>query len=303
MTEQPLVSIVIPCYNHGKYVQEAIQSVIEQDYDNIELIIIDDGSGDNSVTKIEGMIPACLQRFKRFEFRYRPNKGLSVTLNEAIEWCKGDYYSAIASDDIMLYHKTSVQVKYLNTNKDCLAVFGGADVVSAKGAVIVSRCFPDKIYKFKDIILNQYSIFTVSQMVRLANINLVGGYKAGVILEDWYMWLKLTESGAEIHNINMLLVQYRRHDNNTSNNLELMILARKEVLGFYKKHSLYKKAYQHFLYTEAIDRLPHDKLLSLHKMVKILFTSPHLCLKIRTLKYFVKVFIPKRKLISVLRGE
>lgn len=86
--QQPLVSIVIPCYNHEKYVQESIQSVIEQDYDNIELIIIDDGSSDNSVTKIKEMIQVCQKRFKRFEFRHRPNKGLCATLNEALAWCE-----------------------------------------------------------------------------------------------------------------------------------------------------------------------------------------------------------------------
>jgi len=59
MTEQqPLVSIVIPCYNHAQFVQETIQSVIDQDYENIELIIIDDGSNDNSVEVIQEMISA-----------------------------------------------------------------------------------------------------------------------------------------------------------------------------------------------------------------------------------------------------
>ena len=96
--ENPLVSVVIPCYNHEKFVQDCIQSVIDQTYPNIELIIIDDGSKDGSVEKIQEMIVACEQRFTRFEFRHRQNKGLSATLNEALEWCNGVYLSAIASD-------------------------------------------------------------------------------------------------------------------------------------------------------------------------------------------------------------
>ena len=84
MVNMPLVSIAIPSYNHEIYVQECIRSVIDQDYRNIELIIIDDGSTDNSVEKIEELIPLCKKRFVRFEFLCRENKGLSATLNEAI---------------------------------------------------------------------------------------------------------------------------------------------------------------------------------------------------------------------------
>ena len=97
-SNQPLVSVVIPCYNHESFVQDSIQSVIDQTYQNIELIIIDDGSKDGSVEKIKEMIPACQERFIRFEFRHRPNKGLSATLNEALEWCEGEFFSPLASD-------------------------------------------------------------------------------------------------------------------------------------------------------------------------------------------------------------
>ena len=126
MTEQqPLVSIVIPCYNHSQFVQETIQSIIDQDYENIELIIIDDGSKDNSVEVIQEMIPACEERFVRFEFRYRPNKGLCATLNEALEWCEGEYFSPLASDDIALPHKTSFLLKK-HQQYDAAVVFGSA---------------------------------------------------------------------------------------------------------------------------------------------------------------------------------
>ena len=66
-SNQPLVSVVIPCYNHENFVQDCIQSVIDQTYDNIELIIIDDGSKDNSVDKIKEMIGLCEKRFTNFE--------------------------------------------------------------------------------------------------------------------------------------------------------------------------------------------------------------------------------------------
>ncbi|HCJ7896604.1 TPA: glycosyltransferase family 2 protein, partial [Acinetobacter baumannii] len=125
--EQPLVSIIIPCYNHANFVQDCIQSVIAQTYQNIELIIIDDGSKDETVEKIQKLVTQCTERFVKFEFRHRPNKGLSATLNEALEWCQGEYFSAIASDDMMLNDKIEIQIDFLKNSIDStiVGVFGG----------------------------------------------------------------------------------------------------------------------------------------------------------------------------------
>ena len=72
-TALPLVTVMIPCYNHEKYIKESIQSVIDQTYSRLELIVIDDGSKDNSVQKIEEMRLACEQRFEFFKFIFREN--------------------------------------------------------------------------------------------------------------------------------------------------------------------------------------------------------------------------------------
>ena len=117
ISEQPLVSIVIPSYNHERFIRDSIKSVIDQSYQNIELIIIDDGSTDVSVEKIQELIPLCEKRFTRFEFRHRPNKGLSATLNEALEWAQGEYFSSLASDDIILKDKIKIQTKFLRQNR------------------------------------------------------------------------------------------------------------------------------------------------------------------------------------------
>jgi alpha-1,3-rhamnosyltransferase len=83
------VSIVVPYYNRAQFLNENIQSVIDLDYKNIELTVIDDGSKNNRVEVIRKLIPECKARFKRFEFRHRPNKGLSATLNQGIIYSKG----------------------------------------------------------------------------------------------------------------------------------------------------------------------------------------------------------------------
>ena len=109
----PLVTIAIPSYNHGRYVQACIESIIEQDYENIELIIIDDGSTDDSVLRIGEMVARCRARFQRFEFLPRSNKGLCATLNEALEWARGFYFAVSDSDDVLLPSKTSVLLSHI----------------------------------------------------------------------------------------------------------------------------------------------------------------------------------------------
>jgi len=96
----PLVSVIIPCYNHERYVQETILSIINQTYKNIELLIIDDGSSDSSYDKIREMEEQCNRRFIRFETKRQENKGLIETLNSLINMSSGEYVFPIASDDV-----------------------------------------------------------------------------------------------------------------------------------------------------------------------------------------------------------
>jgi alpha-1,3-rhamnosyltransferase len=69
------------------------------------------------------MVAACKERLKRSEVRSRSNKGLCATLNEALEWCEGEFFSPIAPDDIMKKSKTKLQVDFLRDNPDCRAVY------------------------------------------------------------------------------------------------------------------------------------------------------------------------------------
>ena len=250
----PLVSVVIPCYNHEQFVQDSIQSVIDQTYENIELIIIDDGSTDNSVSKIQEMVVICEQRFVNFEFRSRLNVGLSATLNESLEWCRGKYYSAIASDDEMLNEKTTIQVSFLEKNLDCVAVFGGVKIINNNKEIINEQLNRDKQYSFKEIIMHEHDLPAPTQMIRLIAVKKVGGYDARLYIEDWYMWLKLTERG-NIFYISEVFALYRQHDNNISHNLTKMHQGRFEVIECFRGYPSYKKAIKNVKWLNAQDKL------------------------------------------------
>lgn len=282
---QPLVSVVIPCYNHENFVQDCIQSVIDQTYQNIELIVIDDGSKDSSVVKIQEMVAKCKTRFTRVEFKNRQNKGLSATLNEALEWCKGEYYSAIASDDMMLPEKIRIQVNYMIENKKCNALFGGYKLIDNFNFVISDQKKEDKIYSFNEILLHKHDLPAPTQLIRMNSLKSIGGYNAEVIIEDWYMWLKLSKIG-EIHYISEYLSLYRSHLNNLSKKTEIMNIGRNQVIDEYKNEPLYNlaKFEVRLIYLSELKR--GDVKILLKNLLLVFLFHPILFLS----KFFNKVF-------------
>lgn len=271
----PLVSVVIPCYNHENFVQDSIQSVIDQDYENIELIIIDDGSQDGSVIKIQEMVESCKERFIRFEFRSRANVGLSATLNEALDWCKGDFYSPIASDDMMLSNKILDQVELLIRNSEVVGVFGAVQKINEKNEKLDEIRQPDKIFEFDDLIYTEHFLPAPTQMLRLNALKEIGGYIEGMIIEDWYIYLKILEKGNKILYKDDLYCYYRIHEGNTFSNPYSMGLGYLQVLNEFRGHELFKKAYIKACWENSLGTLKSDFRLS----VKILTHRVFLKLK------------------------
>lgn len=292
MASMPLVSILIPCYNHESYVQECITSVINQDYENIELIIIDDGSSDNSVKKIKEMIPACEKRFVRFSFRTRGNKGLSATLNEAIEWCTGIYFSGVASDDVLLPQKTSTLLKHIDGEEGLSGVFCGCYYTDDYGKIIgVNRVAKDD-YSFEDIILRKRHVCTATQLLRLESIKQVGGYKNDLYIEDFYMWLALTENGNKLRVVDSLLVNYRQHKG-SAKSIFKMHEGRIKVLEFFSKNNLYKKAMAINCLIASYYVSSTSKIKATEYIIDGIGYNIRILLSIRFLKCFLRIIIPR----------
>lgn len=290
MNDQPLVSVVIPCYNHEQFVQDCIQSVIDQTYQNIELIIIDDGSSDRSVEKIQEMADLCKQRFTRFEFRHRPNKGLSSTLNEAIEWCQGEYYSPIASDDIMLSKKIQIQVNWMSCNQETVALCSNVQMINEDKS-IAKEYKKYKEYKFDDIFQLKGYLPACTQFIKIKYLREIGGYRKDYIIEDLYMWLKLSMLG-KIEFITEYTAQYRRHDQNLSKNYEKMYKGRLQITQDYSHHVMYDTVLQKIRWLYLIDIIYCDKKLFLSKFSGFVRTGELSLLNIYFFKaiylYFVK---------------
>ncbi len=112
-TDAPLVSVVAPCFNAEKYLEEALRSIYEQDYPNFEVIIVDDGSTDNSYAMLEQ-----LQKVHGFQLYRQQNQGVSAALNFGLQHARGDYVATPDLDDIMLPHSLSVRAAYLDQHPE-----------------------------------------------------------------------------------------------------------------------------------------------------------------------------------------
>lgn len=272
-SSQPLVSVVIPCYNHERFVQDSIQSIIDQTYKNIELIIIDDGSKDNSIAKIQEMVRLCERRFVRFEFRSRANIGLSETLNEALEWCEGKYFSPIASDDQMLEDKTAIQVDFLQNHNDIVAVCGGVKLINKNNEEVGERLNKPELYDFKKIIMHEHDLPAATQLIRLDAIRKVGGYNVNLFIEDWYMLLKLAEHNS-IFYMSQFFAIYRLHDNNISKNTIVMHNSRFDVLNCFKNSIYYDKAVSNIKWLNACDIFTENKEKKTINFLNLLIINP-----------------------------
>lgn len=256
-----LVTVAIPCYNHAQYISQSIQSIIDQDYENIELVIIDDGSKDDSVEIIKKFIPICEKRFKRFEFIARSNKGLCITLNESIEWSQGKYFSATASDDLLHPKKISEQVRAFIThqnNKELVGIFTGLSVIDEHGNVLYVRG-RDSYFGFKEVIRRTAFMPGCAAMFLTIAMKQVGGYNPSYKIEDLYLALKLSNRGGKFLSIKQPLVFYRRHDDNLSSKSELIWNAVEEILNEYKEDYFYKQGLACSLLIQAHDLQKNSK--------------------------------------------
>ena len=247
MTNSPLVSVLVPSYNHEKYVQETINSVIAQTYKNIELIVIDDGSKDNSWQKIQEMKPKCEERFMRVHLETKQNEGLCTTLNKLISLAKGDFVYLLASDDNPKPHAIETEVNFMQNNPDYVLVVGDNEFINSDSQRIGwdknhnSVELSEAVYKTfgqalqshnKDIDFHSsrfgsYETFVTRNyipngfLIPLEALKTVGGYSKEAPLEDWYMHMQLSKIGKYKY-IDDILLSYRWHDNNTVKNKEYM---------------------------------------------------------------------------------
>ena len=177
----PIVSIIVSCYNHESYITQCIESIVRQTYTNIELIVIDDGSTDNSADILEK-----LSQKYHFLFERQNNMGLTRTLNKAISKAIGKYIAPIGSDDILMLDKTEKQVKFLEKHTDIAVVGGSILCIDENDQIKQKQRFSDyREVNFKTIFLAPKKIPAApTVMIRADVLSEVNGFNTETNLED-----------------------------------------------------------------------------------------------------------------------
>ena len=213
----PLVSVVIPVYNQGQYLPAAIESVLAQRYEPVELIVVDDGSTDDS--------PAVLQRYTgRLRVITQANHGASHALNRGIEASSGSLICWLSADDEFLPGKILVQVQAFQADPGLWLCSTGFDVVDASGQLLRRGAAPR--WRHPDpfvAVLWENPINGSTVMVRRAVFDHVGYFDASLRADvDADMWLRVAPIGG-IRQVDGVFLRYRVHGASLSANRPLMI--------------------------------------------------------------------------------
>lgn len=221
----PRVSVVVPSYNHARYIAGTLESVLRQTYADYELSILDDASSDDSVERIRAFI-AAHPEVDCTLCCHTENQGGVITLNALIQGAKGEYIALINSDDEWMPEKLERQVAFLDANPQVGAVFTQATVITDYGNPLIDSVgFPTDIFTqenrtqgkwLRRFFFDLNCLCHPSILIRRSVYDQVGLYDPRFRqLPDLEMWIRLVKA-AQIHVIEEPLVAMRFHPDNTS---------------------------------------------------------------------------------------
>lgn len=256
----PLVSIICNCYNHEKFIIEAIQSIENQSYKNIEIIVLNNGSTDNS----DRIICKFLEDKPNIKYvNWEETQPITIAFNRIVELVKGDYLIDLAGDDILLPHCVETQINvFLKSDENVGIVYGNSYDIDEQGNILSTYFDVDSDGKVIDenlfdvnylkLLGGGVMICSVSSMMKRSQFELLGGYDETLFFEDLDYWFRLSRR-YKIRFVDVFLVKKRvvAHSLGTQ-------IGERDILTKKLHSSLYK------IFNNAIDcnnRAENKKLL------------------------------------------
>lgn len=254
-TAAPLVSVIVGVYKHAPFVAECLDSIVAGSYPNLELIVIDDASPDDSDAVIRDWLarhPGAPVR----HVRHPRNLGVTKSFNEGVRLVRGRYICIIAADDVMMPDGIAVRVAYLAAHPDKLAVFGDCHVIDAGGQPVTTRGLDrgglsndfarqagqrkellaiDELMPFN--IVFHWAVPGPVFLCRAETFDVVGPFDETLTIEDWDIYLRIAATG-RLGFVDAFVSKYREHGTNSGarmqdvKRIEAAKVARKNLRRF-----------------------------------------------------------------------
>jgi len=209
MNSEPKVSIIIPTYNQSQYLEEAMESVLNQTYQNIEIIIVDDGSTDNTSEVVKSFD-------NKIIYIPQKNKGASSARNAGIKKAQGQYVAFLDSDDMWIKNKLEKQIKFIQNNPEIGLLGTGCYQMVDINKMIYKKIFPAKNEILqKDLI--KYNPFIQSSVIIKKDVfNHIDLYDEKFKeSEDYDLWLRIAQK-YKVANLEQALVTKRYYEKGLS---------------------------------------------------------------------------------------
>lgn len=214
----PLVSVVVPTFNQEKYIEEAVLSAVQQDYEPLEVVVADDGSSDRTVDLIRGLAHQHPQRVKPIVDG--PHLGITGNCNRALAACQGKYIAFSAGDDVLLPGKIKRQVEWLELDDTHILCGHDVDVFESESNETLAIYSTPPYQRFGEgasvwvregvIMLGQSIMVRTSALPKY-------GYDARLpVVSDWKMWVDVLAGGGRYGYVEGVYSRYRRHNHNVS---------------------------------------------------------------------------------------
>jgi glycosyltransferase involved in cell wall biosynthesis len=222
---KPLVSVIMSAYNAESFIRKSIQSVLEQTYPSVELIVCDDGSTDRT--------REIIKTFPAVRYIYQDNQGQGAGRNNAVGHATGEYLAFIDADDCWTPEKLDVQIALFEKNKDIGAVYCDMEIVDVNNTSLGfnAKGRMKRGYIFDDLLAGNYMCGLSTLVVRAAVWKQVGGFSDHRYCQDFVFLLKVAEKYAFDFS-EKSLVYYLVHDNNITGKIDISY---PEQISFYKQ--------------------------------------------------------------------
>jgi glycosyltransferase involved in cell wall biosynthesis len=232
MNNSPLLTVYITNHNYGKYIDQAINSVLEQSFQDFEIIIIDDGSTDNSKSVIDQY-----ENHSQIKVIYQYNKGLTVSNNIALNLAQGEFIVRLDADDYFTKDALKLMVKEFE-DENLGMVFGDWYLVDEHGEILGV----EQRHDFqKEVTLYDQPAHGACTMFRKSCLKQLGGYDETITRQDGYeLWLRFIEQ-FEVGNISVPLFYYRQHSKSLTNDEVKLLNTRSNILRKHAQKRIKKK--------------------------------------------------------------